>query len=313
MSEPAVMIEPVAPASGTPAPASSGFMTGTPANPPPSAAPPGQFFGEHIAKEGRFTEGWTEQLRAAGFERLATKAAMAPDETTFFKTMDDTLGFVGKKSPAVAYPQAGSSDEEVSSFRKAAGVPDHAEAYALKPAVMPEGLTWNDEEFSDYAKILHAHHVPEAAAKELVARHLQSVAQMASQGKEVIGQRIAKFAEASAAIFSKDWGDGYDARLEANRAFVSSRFAAEEMADPVLQAALSHPQVVRVIDEARRALREAPLPGVGQEVSNGSHSPRQQAMEIMRANPSWSKDPGTAQRVHDLYALDAAQAKRGKR
>jgi hypothetical protein len=295
-----------------PAPAAGGFMTAsTPAAASPAATPPAQFFGEHIAKEGKFEEGWTENLRAAGFERLATKAALAKDEATFFKTMDEALGLIGKKAPAVAYPQPGASDEEVAHFRKAAGVPESAEAYQLKPASMPEGLEWSDEDAKAYGEIFHKHHVPQAAAQELVDRHMQSIANMALEGQERIMSKVGKFAQASEATFQKEWGDEYDTRLEANRAFVTTRFAPEELADPVLQAALSHPAIVRMVDTARRELRGASgLPGVGQEVASGSHSPRQQAFEIMAANPNWERMPELAKRINELYALDAAQVRR---
>lgn len=68
-----------------------------------------------------------------------------------------------------------------------------------------------------------------------------------------------------------------------------------------------------MVDTARRELRgQSSLPGVGSELATGSHSPRQQAFEIMKANPGWEKSPDLVRRVNDLYALDAAQAKRKK-
>lgn len=279
--------------------------------PPP---PPSTFFGDHVQKDGAFVEGWTENLRAAGFERLANKAAFAKDEATLLRTLDETIGYVGRKTPqGVLYPVAGASDEDVSAFRKAAGVPDSADAYQLKPEKLPDGLEWNDDQVKPYAEIFHKHHVPQAAAAELIAKHLESQAAAAAAGNDAYGQKVSQFVQASEQTFQKEWGEQYDTRLEANRAYVSSRFEPAELADPVLQAALSHPKIVRVIDEARRALREAPLPGVGAEVTAGSHSPRQQAVEIMRANPNWRSNPELSKRVGDLYALDAAQAKRSKK
>lgn len=310
---------PAAPAEGTP-PAPSptpqvGFMGGAP---PASATPapeiPSTFFGEHVQKDGSFVEGWTERLKSAGYERLATKAAFAKDEATLLRTLDETIGFVGKKAPqGVLYPVAGATDADLSAFRKAAGVPDTAEAYQLKPDALPDGVEWDDANVQPYAEIFHKHHVPQAAAAELIAKHLESVAAQAAAGNDAYAGKVSQFVQASEATFQKEWGDMYDSRLEANRAYVSSRFDAAELADPVLQAALSHPKIVRVIDEARRALREAPLPGVGAEVTAGSHSPRQQAVEIMKANPSWRNDPALSKRVGDLYALDAAASKRSKK
>jgi hypothetical protein len=277
---------------------------------PAPAAKPAQFFGEHVAKEGKFVEGWTENLRQAGFERLANKAALAGDENALFRSMDDMLGLVGKKA-GPTYPKEGASFEDIAAYRREAGVPESPEAYALKPDKLPEGLEWSDDDAKAYSEIFHKHHVPAAAAQELVNRHLESIANMANEGKGRIMERIGKFAEASEATFQKEWGDEYDSRLEANRAFVTTRFSPEELADPVLQAALSHPAIVRMVDTARRELRGmANLPGMGQEMSNGSHSPRQQAVEIMKANPDWQRQPELVRRVNDLYALDAAATKR---
>lgn len=310
---------PAAEAAGSPAatPAttapSGGFMGGTPAAAATPAATPAHFFGEHVQNEGAFKEGWTENLRAAGYERLANKAAFAKDEASLLRTLDETIGFVGKKPAGISYPKEGAADEDVSAYRHDAGVPDSPDAYNLKPATLPDGVAWDDAGVKPYAEIFHKHHIPQAAAAALIEQHMNTVIGQVGAGQVAMEAKIGDFAKASEATYQKEWGDSYDARLESNRAFVASRFDAAEMADPVLQAALSHPKFVRVIDEARRALREAPLPGVGREVTTGSHSPRQQAMEIMKANPAWRNDPTTAQRVGDLYALDAQQAKRAKK
>jgi hypothetical protein len=276
----------------------------------PAAPPPSNFFGDHVQKGGQFNEGWTENLRAAGFERLATKAATAKDEATLFRMMDDTLGFVGKKATGVSYPKEGASDDDIAAFRRDAGVPESLDGYLLKPDKLPDGVDWNDAAMQPYAEIFHKHHIPAAAAQELISKHLEGVAGQSNQSLEAAQAKVAQLSQESVAIFQKEWGDNYDARLEQNRAFVQSRFSPEDLADPAMQAAMSNPKVVRVIDEARRALREAPLPGVGQEVATGSHSPRQQAVEIMKANPRWRNDPESFKRVTELYALDDAQSKR---
>lgn len=271
------------------------------------------WFGDHVQKGGTFNEGWTESLRQAGFERLATKAATAKDEATLMRMMDDTLGFVGKKSTGISYPKAGASEDDIASFRRDAGVPDDLEGYAYKPEKLPEGVQWDESAMKPYAEIFHKHHIPVAAAQELIQKHIDSLGGQRDGAFDAFNAKVAQFAQSSEQTFQKEWGDHYDSRLEANRAFVQSRFAADELADPAMQAALSHPKVVRVIDEARRALREAPLPGVGNEVANGSHSPRQQATEIMKANPKWRNDPDASKRVMALYELDAAQSKRAGR
>ena len=303
------------PQNTTPTPSPGGFMGGANASPAAATSEPAKsgWFGDHVQKGGQFNEGWTESLREAGFERLATKAATAKDEATLMRMMDDTLGFVGKKSTGISYPKAGASEDDIASFRRDAGVPDDLEGYAYKPEKLPEGVQWDESAMKPYAEIFHKHHIPVAAAQELIQKHIDSLGGQRDGAFDAFNVKVAQFAQASEQTFQKEWGDHYDSRLEANRAFVQSRFAADELADPAMQAALSHPKVVRVIDEARRALREAPLPGVGNEVANGSHSPRQQATEIMKANPKWRNDPDASKRVMALYELDAAQSKRAGR
>lgn len=312
---PATPADPAGTPAATPTPGQSGGLltpNGAPAAPSgePATPPPGGYFGEHIAKDGKFNEGWTESLRQAGFEKLATKAALAKDEATLFRMMDDAISFAGKKQVGASYPREGSTAEEISAFRHAAGVPDTPDAYNLKPDVLPDGVEWPADGVKPYAELFHKHHIPEAAAKDLVAMHLEQLTASATQEQTERAQKVQQFVAASEQTFQKEWGEEYDARLEANRAFVQSRFGPDDLQDPALQVALSHPQVVRLVDEARRALRESPLPGVGHELAQGSHSPRQQAVEIMRANPNWQNNPDLAKRVNDLYALDAAQSKR---
>lgn len=302
---------------GGQAPAAAPAAAGAPTPPAPAAPPaaaPTNYFGEHVQENGVFKEGWTESLRAAGLERLATKAAFAKDESTLLKMMDETIGFVGKKAPTgPIYPVAGATDADISAFRKAVGVPDTADAYNLKPEKLPDGVEWNDADLKPYAEIFHKHHVPEAAARELIARHVEAVGAQAQAGMEALQGKINQFVQASEQTFQKEWGEAYDNRLESNRAFVSSRFDAAELSDPTLAAALSHPKIVRLVDEARRAMREAPLPGVGHEQGSGSMSPGQQGRAIMAANPNWRSDPELVKQVNNFYALEAAQRQRASR
>jgi hypothetical protein len=82
------------------------------------------------------------------------------------------------------------------------------------------------------------------------------------------------------------------------------------MADPALKLALSHPAIVRIVDEARRAGREAPLPGANNSTAVGSMTPRQQALEIMKSNPGFQRDKALSAKVNDLYNQEAQARKR---
>jgi hypothetical protein len=318
MSEVAIAT-PAAPAAATPTPAAAPASLLAGGTPPAAATPaatsttPVRFFGDNVAKDGQFKEGWTENLQKMGFERLANKAALAKDEATFFKTMDETLGLVGKKA-GIAYPKAGADEAAITAFRADAGVPESWEGYNLKPAELPPGIDWSDDTAVAYAKALHAHHVPAAAAQELVNLHIQQLTAQTQAAQQNYQAAISNQVQETEQTFQKEWGSEYESRLEANRAFVQSQFTAEELQQPVLVSALSHPSIVRIIDQARQALREpSTIPGLGMEAGSGTHSPRQQALEIIKANPQWERDPALHKRVTDLYALDHAQQKRTSR
>lgn len=318
MSTPAAPAAPVSTPGADPgsAPApSGGLLAPSSSTPPadPATPPPSTFFGQHIAgPDGKFQEGWTESLRKAGFERLATKASMAPDEPTLFRTLDEAIGMLGKKT-APAYPGQDASDADLSAYRRSAGIPDSPEAYNLKPENLPEGVQWDDATAKDLATLLHSHHIPEKTAQALVSKHLEALHATASQHTAQIAQRLQTLTTESDATFRKEWGENYEARLQANRDFIASRIPEADMSDPSLAVALSHPQFVRIIDEARRSLREAPLPGVNDAIGTGSMSPRQQAFELMKANPNYRNDPALYKRITDLHKLEAAQARRETR
>jgi len=254
-------------------------------------------------KEGKFNEGWSQALRDAGFERLANKGALAPDEATFLRSLDDTLGHVGKK--ASAYPTATSTEAEIAEYRRAAGVPDAPAGYTLKPESLPDGIEWDEAGAGEFAAVLHKHHAPAALAKELGAMFTNQLVKMREAAAGGFEKQINDLAAKSSQVFGKEWGDDVDGRRQANVDFVKVRGL--DLSDPVLRIALSHPDIVRLVDEARRSVREAPLPGVDAGVFTGSGSPRQQAMELMRANPGWQRDAPLAKRIQDLHALQAKQ------
>ncbi len=299
---------PATPAAATPA---AGFLSSPAAPPVETPATPGtpavrpSFFAPDYHADGKFKEGWADNLRQAGFERLANKGALAPDEATFLRSLDDTLGMVGKKGLAV--PTAASTEAEIADFRRAFGVPDDPAAYSLKPETLPDGVSWDDAGAGEFASILHKHHAPAGLAKDLGAMWAQQQAKNLADGKAGFEARINDLSAEAAKVFGKEWGDDVDSRKQANIDFVKSRGL--NLEDPVLRAALSHPDIVRMVDAARLSLREAPLPGVDAGVFTGSAGPREQAFAIMQSDPQWERKPDVAKRVNDLHALHAQQAK----
>lgn len=267
------------------------------------------FFGEHVHKDGAFVEGWTASL-AEKHPGLANQLMRYKNEADAFTGLENLVKTVGKKTAGVAYPKAGATPEEIAAFRTDAGVPGRAEDYQLKPEKLPDGMVWDDVAGKTVAEISHKHHVPAAAAKEFAeAYHGALTAKAAEQAAAVAAKQTALI-QKTTAEFQKEWGVGYQDRYNALSDFVNARLTPEDMADPALQVALSHPGIVRIIDEARRASREAPLPGATGPLATGSMSPRQSAMEIMKTTPNWRQDPQLAARVNDLYKQEAQAEKR---
>ena len=303
-----------APAAAAPvAAAPSAFLGNQPAasaggdSPAPSA--PTNFFGDHVQEGGNFKEGWTSAI-AEKHPALANQLMRYKTEGDAFTGLENLVKTVGKKTAGVSYPKAGASEAEIAAFRTDAGVPGRAEEYNLKPENLPEGIGWDDATGKTFSELMHKHHIPAAAAKELVAAHLQNVAAQGQGAQQATQAKLGELVAQTTAEFQREWGVEFQNRVDANNDFVAARLPAEALADPALQMALSHPSIVRIIDEARRASREAPLPGGANTVATGSMSPRQQAMEIIKGNPKWRKDPETEKRVNDLYAQEAQAQKR---
>jgi len=287
-----------------------GFLGGSSPAPEATTESPA-IFSDSVLDNGDFKEGWSEGLQEQGFERVANKAKLSKNPEAFFKSIDEALKFVGQK-PRNGYPREGWSDQDIASFRQDAGVPDNAEGYDFTFEDMPGGVELQDAEAKAYAEIMHRHHIPAEAARDLAKHHLENAARQASEGQQAFDSRIGDLQGQSESHYRKEWGGGYEGRLEANQDFVKTRFGEEELNDPIVRAALSHPKVVQIVDEARRALRDATPPGMGSESINGSMSARQQAQEIMKQNPGWRNDAELSKRVSDLYALDAQKKARGR-
>jgi hypothetical protein len=291
-----LMNTPVSPSSTTAATGAGASSNNTAAS---ASADRRFFFDSSLHSDGKFNAGWTESLRQAGFERLARKGSLAPDEATFLRSLDDTLGHVGKKG--TGFPTAASTPEEIAEYRRSAGVPVDARGYALKPERLPDGVEWDEAGASEFAAVLHQHHAPAGLAKALGEMWANQQGKFRETARDGFSKQVNDLAAESARVFGREWGAEADTRRQANVDFVKSRGL--DLDSPVLQLALSHPEIVRFVDEARRAMREAPLPGADGGAFTGSGTPREQAQAIMKADRHWQSDPAKVRKVNELYAM----------
>jgi hypothetical protein len=264
------------------------------------------FFRENYAKDGNFVEGWSEAL-AKDYPRLAAKGATAKSEAAFLKMMDDTIGFASGKR--VTRPDAASTPQQIAEYRALVGAPNEAAEYNFKPdpKTVPAGMTWNEEGASRIEALAHKHNVPKEFVAELLPEYIAHVTEQAAKGKEKWEAKINELKAQTVAQFKEEWGEDFATRAGAMEDFMTARGL--NMEDPIVKAAVHHPQIAKMIDEAYRASREAPIPGVDKGVFSGSASPRQQAKEIMKA-PGWRQNPETFKRVMDLYKQQAAHDRR---
>lgn len=268
----------------------------------PNTPPSSLFASDFRDEQGNLKEGWSEVFEKKGFTRLANKAATHKTEDDFLKSLDHMAQFVGKKT-AFLPPNDKSTPEEIAAYREQQGVPAEAKEYAFKPAKLPDGIDWDPAAASKAEEILHKHHIPKAAAQELADYYGDVLLDTQVKAKTNFETNVSMKAAECEKTFKDEWGAAYQSRFEANRDFAKVLFG-DELTDPIMQAALARPSVVRLIDQARRDLRGG-LPGAQADTAGGSASPGQQAQAIMKANPNWSTDPADHRRITDLFNLQA--------
>lgn len=285
------------------------FLGGAaPAPVQPTGEAPKNFLSEAFHKDGKLNEGWTKSFEERGLTRLASDAAKYGTEEDFWKAMDNKIGLVGRKS-AVGYPDETWHPNDVAQFRQSAGIPETPDAYELKPKDIPKGVSWGDEDSKAYSEIMHKHNVPKAAAQELMQTYIKQAEAQSNGAIAAFDQQLTDLAGQSEAKFKKEWGPDYDSRLEQNISFARTKFTEQEMNDPIIKAALSHPKIVELLDAERRNLRGGAPPGLGQEGQAGTHSPYQQAAALM-AEKDYSHNREKQVKAKQLMDLHAQQEAR---
>lgn len=107
-------------------------------------------------------------------------------------------------------PGAEARPEEVAAWRKSLGVPEKPDGYGIaRPDNVPVEL-WNEEMVRGFTAMAHKHHIPAAAAQELVQwwngqqmGALSQYQQEAAQGREALVQGL-----------QREWGERYEANLQ---------------------------------------------------------------------------------------------------
>jgi hypothetical protein len=175
-------------------------------------------------------------------------------------------------------PGAEARPEEVAAWRKNLGVPEKPDGYGIaRPEDVPVEL-WNDELVRGFTAVAHKHHIPAAAAQELVQwwNGQQMAAISRYQGEAADGR------EAMVQGLQSEWGERYEANLQgAQRVAAMARL---DVNDPQIG---DNPGVIRALHAMASLVSE------DRQVTGGSGALRltrlQQADDIQtnKSNPMY--------------------------
>jgi len=221
----------------------------------------GGLFGED---GGSFAEGWVDRLPqdflpAEEREAFRTHAAKYKSPLDVIKSDFNKEKLLGRRG--VSVPGERATPEEVAAYRRAIGVPERADGYALKPRDLPEGAGWNDELARPYAEIAHQYNIPQAAMEALVAENVRQQGLQVNATVEALEQRRA----AGLANLQQAWRGDFEKNLELAR-----RGAALAGVDPQSEGFGDPNVVIAFAKLAARTAEDKVVRGGGQGALQGT-------------------------------------------
>lgn len=179
----------------------------------PVVTPPPQASGL-VGDDGAFVEGWTDRLPegfvpAEDLHAFKVHAGKYKNPLDAIKSDFHKQRMLGKPA-GVTVPGEDAKPEDVAAYRKAVGALDSVEDYAkIRPDVLPEGVTFNDDLSKPMFELAHKYKIPSAAVKEFV----EMQAQQESMRIGATTGELQRQLDEGAASLRKDWGDSYDKNL----------------------------------------------------------------------------------------------------
>lgn len=272
----------------------SSIATEQSTNPTPQPTTEGYF-----ASDGsKFNDGWLDRL---------PQDFVSPDDSSAFKThaakyktpLDVIKSdfhkekLLGRKAQAVLIPNEKSTPEEISAYRKAAGVPETADGYKLKPDSIPDGLDWNDEVAKSFTEIAHKYNIPAAAMSAIVNKHMENeVARL-----DIANQQMEAKKQEGAKALKTEWGQDYDKNLR-----IAAQAAKVAGVDSNSHG-FGDPNVVKGFVRLANLISEDKI--IGPSSVATSNPGRVNAMDIIQnpQNPKhqryWDRDPAIMREVQD--------------
>jgi hypothetical protein len=186
-------------------------------SPPPAkgdgeGGSPAWDFRSALDDKGNFKAGWDAGL-PDDLKPSAAALSKYPNPLELMRGHANASKLIGQKTTLKA-PAPDAKPEEVDKFnmqiREVLGVPAKVEDYKIaKPDKLPDGLTWNEAEVGEFAKLAHSLNITPAAAQKLVEFDAQRMAKLQQTGQS----KLDEFVKSQEAELRKDWGADFEANL----------------------------------------------------------------------------------------------------
>ena len=195
--------------------------------------------------KGEFGEGWLDRLPEE-FKDSKQILGQFKDPAAMAKTLVNQQRLLGKKADAIVVPSEKSSPEEWAAFRSKIGVPENADAYAVRPKDLPEGFEWNESQAKDFNAFAHEKGLTPAQAEAIMSWDAKRAAGQAAAQQ---AQAVAEF-EAGKKALAEAWGE----KFETNMAVVKRACQVTGL-DPNAKG-LSDPSVVVALERFARMVSD---------------------------------------------------------
>lgn len=170
-------------------------------------------FRSALDDKGNFKAGWDASL-PDDLKPSAASLAKYPNPLELMRGHANAAKLIGQKSAPLKAPAPDAKPEEIAKWneqvRGILGIPATPEEYKIaKPESMPQGLSWNESEVGEFAKLAHSLNIPPAAAQKLVEFDMQRMQKLNATGEA----KLDEFVKSQEAELRKDWGADFEVNL----------------------------------------------------------------------------------------------------
>ncbi len=210
-----------------------------------------------------------------------------------------------RNEKGITVPAEGATEEDVSAYHKAIGVPDTPEGYELAVPELPEGMTWNEERATKFSEIAHKIGISKTAFQALVnADNEDKIAMHNAQVKA--GN---DFREKSTVEMKKEWGNDYGANLARADAIIEPIFGKEFKQVLTDTGFNNHPAVIKGMFKVSQAVGEHSFTPAGTQ-DGGTGALTHAALTALTKDPRYwdpsRRDEGYVKKV-EQYSKDLSE------